>query len=168
MMKKLFLLLHLGLILFWGEIQAQKVLDQLEKQESTDSSIQDLTWMVGYWKGTGLGGECDELWLPPVDNSMVGTFRFFMEDRLVFSEYMHIIEEDGQISLKLKHFNRDLSPWEEKESWTIFPFIKSEGQTAYFKGLTFQRLDDEMILYLSLSSNGEKRIEEFKYKKSEL
>ena len=167
-MKKLFLLLTLGLVIFSVEIRAQKVLNQIDQEEYSQGSLQDLSWIAGYWKGTGLGGVCDEIWLPQADNSMIGIFRYFVEDKLIFSEYMHIVEEDGEISLKLKHFNRDLSPWEEKENWTIFPFIKSEGQTAYFEGLTFQRNGDEMVLYLSLTTDGKSKIEEFKYKKSEL
>jgi len=161
-----FILISLAIFLVRGEINAQKIMNLKENQEFPETSIQDLKWIAGYWEGTGLGGQCEELWFPPADNSMIGTFRFFMEGVLIFSEYMHIIEEDGKIFLKLKHFNRDLSPWEEKETWTIFPFIKSEGQTAYFDGLTFQREGDEMVLLLSMGSNGEKRIEEFQYKKS--
>ncbi|MFD2203480.1 DUF6265 family protein [Shivajiella indica] len=164
-LKILFILI--GFFLMGKGPNEQKPSYLKKDKETKNVSIYDFNWIVGYWEGTGLGGQCEELWLPPVDNSMIGTFRFFMDGVLIFTEYMHILEDDGKIFLKLKHFNRDLSPWEEKDIWTTFPFIKMEEHTAYFEGLTIQRDGDEMILYLSISSNGERRIEEFKYRKSE-
>jgi len=153
------------LIIFLNSIQsnAQEVLHLDTDQPAGNGSIQDLDWIVGYWTGTGLGGECDELWLPAMDNSMVGTFRFAMDGKLVFAEYMNMVEEDGKLSLKIKHFNRDLTAWEEKEKWTVFKFIKSEGQTAFFSGITFHREGDEMVLKLALTTDGVKTIEKFRY-----
>jgi hypothetical protein len=164
-MTNKYFLLVLIVFLISVRIHAQEVLYLDKDQAAANGSIQDLHWIVGYWSGTGLGGECDELWLPAIDNSMVGTFRFMMEGELIFTEYMNMVEEDGELALKLKHFNRDLSAWEEKENWTTFKFIKSEGQTAYFSGITFHRDGDELILRLALTNDGVKSIEEFRYKK---
>ncbi|MCH6233264.1 DUF6265 family protein [Cognataquiflexum rubidum] len=147
---------------------AQEVLYLDQEQPSGNGSIQDLNWIAGYWTGTGLGGDCEELWLPPRDNNMVGTFRFMMNGSLIFSEYMNMVEEDGKLSLKIKHFNRDLTPWEEKEDWTIFKFIKSEGQTAYFSGITFHRTGDELMIRLAMTNEGKKSIEEFRLRRKDL
>lgn len=162
------LLLLLLVFLFSIKGYAQEVLYLDQEQTSGNGSIQDLNWIAGYWTGSGLGGDCEELWLPPMDNTMIGTFRFIMEGELIFSEYMHIIEEDGRLSLKIKHFNRDLTPWEEKEDWTIFKFIKSEGQTAYFSGITFHRTGDELMIRLAMTNEGKKSIEEFILKRKDL
>ncbi|MCR9013485.1 DUF6265 family protein [Aquiflexum gelatinilyticum] len=167
MTNKSFLLFLMAFLIF-GKTSAQEVLYLDKDQAAGNGSIQQLDWIVGYWSGTGLGGECDELWLPAQDNSMVGTFRFMMNGSLIFSEYMNMVEEDGRLFLKLKHFNRDLSAWEEKEEWTIFKFIKTESQTAYFSGITFHRDGDELILKLALTNDGVKSIEEFRYKKTGL
>ncbi|MCS4436673.1 DUF6265 family protein [Aquiflexum gelatinilyticum] len=167
MTNKSFFLFLMAFLIF-GKTSAQEVLYLEKDQAAGNGSIQQLDWIVGYWSGTGLGGECDELWLPAQDNSMVGTFRFMMNGSLIFSEYMNMVEEDGKLFLKLKHFNRDLSAWEAKEEWTIFKFIKTENQTAYFSGITFHRDGDELILKLALTNDGVKSIEEFRYKKTGL
>lgn len=149
-------------------LQAQDVLYLDKEQPAEKGSIQDLDWLAGYWTGSGLGGDCEELWLPAKDNGMVGTFRFMLNGSLIFSEYMNMVEEDGKLSLKIKHFNRDLTPWEEKEDWTIFKFIKSEGQTAYFSGITFHRAGDELMIRLAMTNEGKKSIEEFRFRRKDL
>jgi hypothetical protein len=147
---------------------SQEVLYLDQEHAAGKGSIRDLDWISGYWTGSGLGGECEELWLPPKDNSMVGTFRFMMDGKLIFSEYMLMIEEEGMLSLKIKHFNRDLTAWEEKEDWTVFRFIKSESQTAYFNGITFHRIEDELIIKLAMTDQGIKGTEEFRLKRKDL
>jgi len=160
--------LSLVVFLISIRVNAQEVLYLDKDQSAGNGLIKDLEWISGYWTGSGLGGDCEELWLPPMDNSMIGTFRFIMEGELIFSEYMHMIEEDSKLSLKIKHFNRDLTAWEEKEDWTIFKFIKSEGQTAYFSGITFHREGDELKIRLAMTEEGVKSIEEFRLKRKDL
>lgn len=139
---------------------------QLEKdQEPGKGNISDLQWLEGYWTGTGFDGECEEVWMPAVDGNMIGTFRFWSEGKLIFSEFMNIVQEGETFSLKLKHFNADLSPWEEKEEWTTFRLVESTENTVYFHGLTMQREGDEIHLWLALTENGVRTIEELKYVK---
>ena len=157
-----------SLLISCGYLQAQEIL-KLDKSEPAHvGEVAELDWISGYWKGTGLGGEVDELWLPQMDNSMIGVFRYAREGKIIFSEYMHIIEEEGLLYLKIKHFGRDLSGWEEKEEWTTFNFIKSEGQTAYFNGLTFHRKNDQLTIKLLINSSGTTHEESFIYQKSDL
>lgn len=159
------LLLFLCFLFIEQHVNAQEVLSLEKNEDANLGSLESLTWIAGYWKGAGLGGECDELWLPAMDNNMIGTFRFSMNGKVIFTEFMNMVEENGRLYLKLKHFNRDLNPWEEKEKWTEFKFIKAEGQTAYFSGLTFHREGDKMVLRLALTQNGQRTIEEFVYQK---
>lgn len=64
----------------------------LEKDQTPGKGkVEDLSWLVGYWKGSGLGGECEEVWMPTVDEHMIGTFRFWENGQLVFSEFMHLV-----------------------------------------------------------------------------
>lgn len=127
--------------------------------------VEDLTWIEGVWVGTGLGGDCEEVWMPAVDGHMIGTFRFWEDGKLVFSEFMNIVQEGETFSMKLKHFNPDLSPWEEKDKWTTFQLVEVGDNFVSFTGLTMQRIGDEMLLQLVLTENGVRRIEEFKYTK---
>ena len=70
--------------------------------------------------------------------------------------------------MKLKHFNPDLTGWEEKEKWTTFKLIELGENIAYFHGMTIERKGDELIFQLALTQNGQRTIEEFKYTKKSL
>lgn len=96
---------------------------------------------------------------------MIGTFRFWENGKLVFFEFMNIVQEGETFTLKLKHFNPYLSPWEEKENWTTFRLVEVGENIVWFSGLTMERKDDEMILQLTLTENGTRKIEVFKYTK---
>ncbi len=148
--------------------QAQEVILQEKGFEAAGAEIADLSWMVGYWKGPGLNGECDELWMPAQDNSMIGVFRYSEKGKLIFTEYMAIEEEKRKINLKVKHFSANFSPWEEKDHWVNFPLIKIEGQTAYFNGLTIQRSGDKMTIKLVMEHNGAYSVTTFEYDRFEL
>lgn len=166
-MKKIILMLSLitGIAV---PVKAQEVLHLEEGKPAATGKVEDLSWLAGFWKGSGFGGDCQELWLPPQGNSMIGIFRFIEDGKLVFSEYMAIVEERGLLYLKVKHFSADFAPWEEKDKWIKFRFIKTEGQTAYFSGLTIQRNRDSMTLKLAMEHNGESAIETLEYKKTDL
>ena len=75
---------------------------------------------------------------------------------------------DGSIEIRLKHFGRDLTPWEEKEEWTRFRLIKVEGQTAYFDKLTYQRSGKKLTIKLLLNNKEKSWTETFVLKKSGL
>lgn len=161
-MKKLLLFILLNIL--WVPVFSQ--VKHLKDGESPGTgSIEDLDWLVGYWTGTGLGGECDETWMPAVDGNMVGTFRFWSEGKLVFTEFMNLVQEGDTFYLKLKHFNPDLSGWEEKEKWTTFRLVETGDKTIWFHGFTMKRVGDKMQLWLELEENGEKTTMEFSYSK---
>jgi hypothetical protein len=142
---------------------------QLEADQTPGKGkVEDLGWMVGYWTGPGFGGECEEVWMPGKDSHMVGTFRFWMDEELVFSEFMNLVQEGESISMKLKHFNPDLTGWEEKEEWTTFRLIELSENKVSFHGLTIERIGNEMIYHLALTENGESKIEELRFTKKTL
>jgi hypothetical protein len=145
-----------------------KVLRLAEGETSAPASLKDLAFLDGFWKGPGLGGDCDELWLPATDSSKAGIFRLVTGGKIAFSEYM-VIEQQGEtLRLRLKHFGRDLSPWEEKDQWTTFRFIKLDGVTAYFHGLTYHRNGDELIIRLQLRRGGALATETFRFRRAAL
>ena len=167
-MKSIYLFCFCSLVIF-KTLMAQDVLtlDEGIKQEKV--AISQLNWLSGNWKGKGLGGDCEELWMPVNDNSMQGVFRFYENKKLQFTEYMHLIQEaDSTLSIKLKHFNADLSPWEEKEKWITFKLIKVENQTAYFNGMTYQRKKNKLVIKLNMRHNEKKWTEEFVFYKAKL
>ncbi len=157
------------LITFCKAVQAQEILKLKDGITQQKTDISKLSWLAGNWKGTGLGGNCDELWMTANDNSMQGIFRFYEKGKLQFTEYMNLIQEsDSTLSVKLKHFSADLSPWEEKTDWTIFKLIKVENQTAYFNGMTYQRIKNKLVVKLSMHDKEKEWTEEFVFYKKKL
>ncbi len=112
--------------------------------ESAPAKLSDLKWLVGYWRGSGLGAEADENWAPAAGGNMAGTMRLFKNGKLSFSEYMLIEPLGDSLTLRLKHFNSDFSGWEEKDKFVEFRLIKIEGQTTWFDGLTYRLHGDEL------------------------
>lgn len=158
-------LLMIPVLLFFASVSFSQVKTLEKEQAPGKGQIEDLSWIEGVWVGKGLGGDCEEVWMPAVDGHMIGTFRFWEDGKLVFSEFMNIVQEGETFSMKLKHFNPDFSPWEEKDKWTTFRLVEIGENFVSFSGLTMQRIGNEMILQLALTENGVRRIEEFKYTK---
>jgi hypothetical protein len=101
-------------------------------------NLDEQKWLVGYWAGPGLGGDCDELWMPAQGGVMTGTFRFLHDGKLEFSEIFQLAEHDGKWTLRLKHFHADMKGWEEKDKFVEFPLVKVEPNALYFNGLTYK------------------------------
>ena len=110
---------------------------------SPPATLSELDWLIGQWSGEGIeGAPAMESWLPPSGGTMVGTFVQQSSDgTILFSEHMYLIEEEGSLSLKLKHFNADLTGWEEKGDMLTFRLVAIEPCAAYFNALTLRCAD---------------------------
>ena len=161
----LFCLLALMLVSLSANAQeslTEHTLTQTDTLARPPATLDDVAWLVGSWKGPGLGGETEEIWLPPVGGAMPGMFRFVQNGKPVFYEIWALREIEGTLLLELKHFNPDITSWEEKEEKTSFHLIKAEENTIYFGGLTYHRVDEDTLkIWLALRSNGNLREEEF-------
>jgi hypothetical protein len=134
---------------------------------SPAASLKDMAWFVGSWTGSGLGGVTDEIWSPPAAGAMMGMFRLVRDGKLVFYEFLTLVEQDGSLLLKLKHFNADLTGWEEKANFVTFRLLEMSPEAAYFNGLTFRRQGaDGLEIFLALrDSAGTVREERFVMKR---
>jgi hypothetical protein len=130
--------------------------------------LTELNWLVGRWVGSGLGGECEEVFLPVWHNTMTGSFRFAKNDKLVFSEYFSIVRLPTGVELRLKHFNPNLSSWEEKDDSTVFRFVRSEKDAVYFRGLTYKLEEkDKLKVWVAMKNTqtGEYKEEMFDFRR---
>ena len=94
---------------------------------------------------------------------MQGIFTLSKDGSLSFSEAMTLVEEEGSLILKVKHFTPEFVGWEEKEDYVSFPLVKLGENEAYFRGLTFRRKGaDELSIYIVLTSKGERTEHEIK------
>ena len=114
-------------------------------------------WLVGQWQGTGIGGApAMESWLPPTGDTMVGTFvQQTADGGIRFTEHLYLMEEAGSLVLRLKHFNADLTGWEDKEGMVTFRLLAMEDCAAYFHGLTL-RCDGENGLLAAVRMKSDK------------
>jgi hypothetical protein len=128
--------------------------------------VTDLAWLQGHWIGEGLGGTTEEIWSPPLGNSMMGMFRLVKDGKVVFSELLFIVEDQDSLNLKLKHFDADFKGWEEKDVSRKFGLVKREGNTAFFDGMTIRKRDDGTLqAFVAIRrKSGEIIEEEFRYR----
>ena len=109
------------------------------------ATLDDAAFLVGHWEGTGFGGRIEEVWNPPSAGSMVGMFKFFVEDKVVFYELLLMTVNDGTLSLKVKHFSPDFTAWEEKDDYIEFRLVKFDEEALHFGGLSFYKRGDDAI-----------------------
>ena len=94
-------------------------------------------------------------------SSMLGMFRFVKDGKVVFYELMTIAEENKSLVLKIKHFNPDLSGWEEKNISQNFPLVRMTPTEAFFAGQTYRKLQDGSLqLFVAMKQRTGEVIEE--------
>ncbi len=127
-----------------------------EGETSPPASIESLGSLAGYWKGDGLGGVSEDLIAPAVGGQMMGMFRQSKTDgTLVFYEFYLFAEVEGSLELRIKHFNPDMTGWEEKDEYVAFPLVAVEDRAVYFDGVSFKMTGaDEMRATVMVEGQG--------------
>jgi len=60
-----------------------------------------------------------------------------------------VVEEEGSLAMRVKHFNADFSAWEEKADYVKFPLVKIEKNAIHFAGFSlYRKSDDHLDAYL--------------------
>lgn len=132
---------------------------------SPEARLADVAWIQGYWQGEAFGGMAEEVWLPPMGESMMFAYKLVVDGKVAFYEVGYIKEKDNSLLLQLKHFDPDLKGWEEKEETVDFPLLRIEPNKAYFDGITFERSKPgEMMVYLLLEDREGVREVPFTYR----
>tara|TARA_R110002051_G_scaffold70772_1_gene127514 strand:+ start:72908 stop:73399 length:492 start_codon:yes stop_codon:yes gene_type:complete len=135
-------------------LNAQNTVSFEEGMTSPDASLATIDWLTGHWKGKAFGGIAEEIWSPPVDGSMMFSFRLIDKGTVSFYEFGHILETEGTLILQLKHFNGDLSGWEEKDETIDFKLVKQEENRLYFNDFTIERISDKEInMYVEIGED---------------
>jgi hypothetical protein len=131
------------------------------------ATLDDVSWLVGNWSGEAFGSTFEEGWNPPSAGSMIGFFKLMDGDDVVFYELLLLVEEEGSLSLKVKHFNADFTAWEDKADYVTFRFIKSDDDAVHFSGISFYRIDeDTMDAYIVFRGGEEVREEKLAYRRN--
>ena len=158
-------------------ITASAALAQSSKTEHTyklddpdvrvPAKLEDVAWLVGSWTGDAFGGTFEEVWNPASAGTMVGMFKVINDGDVSFYEIMLLAEDEGSLSLKVKHFHADFTAWEDKEDYVNFRLVSVEPDAVHFSGLSFYRAgDDEIHAYIAFHNEEKVREEKLIYKRS--
>jgi len=132
-----------------------------EGEERPAATIEDASWLVGSWVGTGFGQRFEAVWNPPSAGTMIGLFKLLGDDGVTFYELLLLSVEDGSLSLKVKHFNPDFTAWEEKADYVNFRLVKKEDDALHFGGISFYRRGDDAIDGYIVMRNGDEVTERY-------
>ena len=134
--------------------------------QDAKAALTDFTWLAGQWTGPALGGRSEEMWTRPDGGSMQGMYRLVKDGKVVFYELLTLTEKDGSVALRLKHFNPDLTGWEEKATVLEFPLLKITTTEAHFDGMIFRQTSPDaftVLLKIGDKKTGAAREELFSY-----
>ena len=131
-------------------------------QASPPATIADAAFLVGHWSGEGLGGRFEEVWTAPQKGAMVGMYRGLKADGAPsFYELLTIRETAGSIEVRLKHFNPDMTGWEEKAQFVSMPFVGKRDGVVHFDGMAFQVTGpDAITCYLAIENKKDGSVRE--------
>jgi hypothetical protein len=118
--------------------------------------------------GEAAGGKTEEIWADPAAHAMSGMFRLIKGDKVIFYELMVVSEEQGSLVFRLKHFNADMTGWEEKNEVQAFPLVARKDGALQFQGMSFHPVGDRLTVYLAIEHK-DKPLEEavFTYRRAE-
>jgi hypothetical protein len=150
---------------------AEKVTEHTWKlsagEKSPPATLTDMSWLTGHWVGEAFGGRTEELWTKPAGPNMAGMYRLVQGEKTIFYEIMVVTELDGSLVFRLKHFNDDLTGWEEKNEVRSFPLVARRDGTMHFEGMSFHPQKDKLTVYLAVEHD-DKKVEEvtFTYRRA--
>ena len=161
-MRKILLILFL--IVFSSCKAQDNTLQLTEGSKSPDANLEDVSWIQGHWKGEAFGGIAEEIWSPPLGDSMMFSFKLVADVKVVFYELGGIRQVDGTLIFQLKHFGNDFKGWEEKDETIDAKLVKIEGNRIYFEGFTFEKVsENEIAIYVLIEEKDKTEEVKFNY-----
>ena len=134
------------------------------------ATLADLRWLEGSWEGPGVGGApATEVYSRAEGGQMPAHFRQLNPDGTVmFYELITIVERDGSLVYRLKHFNPDLTGWEAQGEVREFSLTARAGDRFTFEGLTYERTGPDTMTAraVSQSASGKEELLQFHFRRT--
>ena len=125
-------------------------------------NLDSLSWLLGCWKGNGLGGEIEECWLRSPDNRYTSVFQMVKDGQQNFSEIVMISEFDGKLAMRVKHFDPEFNQWEsDKAVGASFPFVEIGANFIQFEGLRYELIDE--LCHVTLDMKNGDAVQQLKF-----
>ena len=135
--------------------------------------ISDAAWLTGTWKGENDWGISEETWTTSAGGSMACLYRLTKNGKPVFYEFLVLMEFNGSLKLRLKHFSENMKAWEEKDETVDFLLREVSPAKLVFRGdeikktLTFEKLTEtSMEITLESVDNGQLNTTKFMMKRN--
>lgn len=98
---------------------------EASKPPPVAASIADVAWLEGSWIGTGIDGHpSGESYSRAGSGRIVGHFwQLDAAGNIDFTEHIAIVPRDGGLVMRLKHFEDDLTGWEDKAGSSALEFV---------------------------------------------
>lgn len=116
-------------------------------QASPAARAEALDFLTGTWVGGRDGVEATVVYLPPKGGQISGHFQEGKDGKVTMYEIVQIVPAGASLAYRLKHFNPDLTGWEEKagDTATVFPLVAVERDAVFFDGFTIRRTGPDTL-----------------------
>ena len=105
-----------------------------EPRPAAPARLADLSFLSGLWVGVEKEPISEEWWGKPAGDSMVGTWRLVAGGRTRLFELLTLVEDEGRVTLRLRHFDREGVAREEKNAPVVLPLVAMGRGVAVFEG----------------------------------
>jgi len=120
--------------------------------ETAACGLSDLAWMAGSWRDSGGASSSEERWIVGPDGILIGSSWVMSPGKPPFIEAMTISSDENGISLRLRHFSRNLThAMEERDAPMLFILKSCADESVLFDGTGPQAR--EHITYHRFQSN---------------
>ncbi len=117
------------------------------------STLGDVSFMAGRWVDEEKGTLSEEIWSAPGGDSMMGMWRLSVGGKAKVFEFLTMVEEEGRVTFRLRHFDRRGVAWEEKDKPLVLPLVVKGAGLAVFEGdgksgilrLTYRREGEALV-----------------------
>lgn len=134
------------------------------------TTVNDLAWLMGIWRGTMGEDRIEETWNVPDMGVMLSTFRWIKDNAVYLYEFQSIEPEKDKLLLRIKHFNANLIGWEDKETSVVFAeeWVKEREialrqRADKFRRIIYKRVDDALTIDMHMDPAAE-QVMSFEYK----
>lgn len=131
------------------------------------ATLADLAWLEGTWRGDGLGAPAIEVYSAPAAGQIAGHFvQTTAKGGVEFYELMQIVPRDGSLVYRLRHFNPDLTGWEDAKAGRAveFPLVAIAPDRIDWNGMSMRREGaDAMTVWVRIGGKDGAREVPFRY-----
>ena len=87
---------------------------------------------------------------------MLGMFKLSVDGETQFYEIFTVMPDSTGLPLRLKHFNRDLTGWEPRDSVVTFDYVGSSEGRLELTGLTYELVGKDSLHITVMIGHGDK------------